>query len=394
MMKSSITTLVLFILLATSSGIVQSADIPISKFGGVPNSDITQALANAWNEACQSATASKIMIPSGQYRMKAVAVKGPCKAPIELYVDGTIIAPPNPKDLNNEWQWVKFEYVDFLTISGSGVFDGQGATAWKLNDCGKNPNCARLSMNFGFNFVKHSVVGSITSKDSKNFNVNVLGCQNFTFDGFKISNPGNSINTDGIHMGRSTDVKILNTNIATGDDCISIGDGSVQTTISNVKCGPGHGISVGSLGKFTTELPVQDLMVKQVTFTNTDNGLRIKTWPSAPGTSPITGLTYQDITMINVKNPIIIDQEYCPWNQCSKQSPSKIKISNVTFKNIRGTSGTQEGVSLICSSGVPCEGVVLSDVDLTFNGSPATAVCRNAKPMIQGKSPQCTAPKA
>lgn len=78
--------------------------------------------------------------------MKAVDVKGPCKAPIEVYVDGTIQAPPNPADLNGEWQWVKFEYVDYLTLSGNGVFDGQGATAWKQNDCGKNPNCKRLSM--------------------------------------------------------------------------------------------------------------------------------------------------------------------------------------------------------------------------------------------------------
>ncbi|MED6110599.1 hypothetical protein PIB30_044519 [Stylosanthes scabra] len=326
--------------------------------------------------------------------MKAVDLKGPCKAPIEVYTDGTILAPPNPKDLNNEWQWVKFEYVDYLTLSGTGVFDGQGATAWKQNDCGQNPNCARLSMNFGFNFVKHSIVRTITSKDSKNFNVNVLGCQNFTFDGFRINNPGSSINTDGIHMGRSTDVKILNTMIATGDDCISIGDGSVHTTIFNVKCGPGHGISVGSLGKFTSENPVEDLLVKNVIFTGTQNGLRIKTWPSAPGTSPITGIHYEDITMNNVMNPVIIDQEYCPWNQCNKQSPSKIKISKVTFKNIKGTSGTQAGVSLICSSGVPCEEVTLSNVDLTYNGAPATAVCKNAKPIVQGKAPQCTAAPA
>lgn len=71
------------------------------------------------------------------------------------------------------------------------------------------------------------------------------------------------------------------------------------------------------------------------------------------------------------------------------QSPSKIKISKVIFKNIRGTSATQEGVTLICSRGVPCETVVLSDIDLTFNGSIATAKCVNVKPKIKRKAPTC-----
>lgn len=173
--------------------------------------------------------------------------------------------------------------------------------------------------NFGFNFLKHSVVRDITSKDSKNFHVNVLGCTNFTFDGFKISAPPTSLNTDGIHIGRSTDVKVLNTNIGTGDDCVSLGDGSKKITVQNVECGPGHGISVGSLGKYPNEEPVEGLLVKNCTLKETDNGVRIKTWPDAPGTSPITDMHFEDITMVNVKNPIIIDQEYCPWNQCSKK---------------------------------------------------------------------------
>lgn len=86
------------------------------------------------------------MIPAGTYKMGAIEVKGPCKAPIEIQVDGTIQAPPNTEDLKGAEQWVKFGYVDFLTLSGKGVFDGQGATAWKANDCGTNAACKRHSM--------------------------------------------------------------------------------------------------------------------------------------------------------------------------------------------------------------------------------------------------------
>ncbi|KAK7357267.1 hypothetical protein VNO80_16552 [Phaseolus coccineus] len=323
--------------------------------------------------------------------MTHVEVKGPCKAPIEIQVDGTIKAPPNPEDVGGE-QWLRIGYVDHLTISGEGVFDGQGATAWKQNNCNKKFDCKLLGMNFGFNFINNSIVRNITSKDSKHFHVNVLGCNNFTFDGFKVSAPGDSHNTDGIHIGRSTDVNVLNTDIATGDDCVSMGDGCKKILVQNVNCGPGHGISIGSLGKYKEEESVEDITVKGCTLKETMNGVRIKTWPNTPSTITVTDMKFEDLTMDKVSNPVIIDQEYCPWNQCTKENPSKIKISKVSIKGIKGTSGTKEGLVLACSSGTPCEGVEISDVSLTFNGAPAIATCTNVKPTITGKAPACTAP--
>ncbi|XP_028803081.1 polygalacturonase-like [Neltuma alba] len=389
--KLSFTICSLFLFLGFTI-IAQAKDFDISAYGGSPNGDITEALTKAWTDACAATEASKVLVGAGTYNMNAVDLKGPCQAPtIEMQVNGVIQAPADPAALKGVDQWVKIGYVNAFTLSGTGTFDGQGPAAWKANDCAKNPNCNWPTMNFGFNFINNSYVRGVTSKDSKNFHVNVLSCNNFNFDGFNVSAPGDSPNTDGIHIGRSNGVSVANTNIATGDDCVSLGDGNTNVTVVNVTCGPGHGISVGSLGRYNNEQPVSNVNVKNCTVSNTMNGVRIKTWPGTPGDITITDMHFQDIIMNNVQNPILIDQEYCPSNQCDKSTPSKIKISNVSFENISGTSQTQEGVVLTCSSGVPCSNVTLSNINLTFNGAAVTAKCANVQPTITGTAPACAA---
>lgn len=95
----------------------------------------------------------------------------------------------------------------------------------------------------------------------------------------------------------------------------------------------------------------------------------------------------EDIVMNNVDNPIITYQKYCPHNQCNLKSPSRIKLSNVSFRNIQGTTSTQVAVKLVCSQGVPCQEVKLGDINLKYSGNegPAMSQCKNIKPNLLGK---------
>lgn len=179
------------------------------------------------------------------------------------------------------------------------------------------------------NFLNDSVVQDVTSLNSKLFHVNVLGCHNLTFQRFTINAPDESLNTDGIHIAKATNVNVLDSKIGTGDDCVSIGDGTSEIHVEKVTCGPGHGISVGSLGKTPGEEPVKGIYVKNCTFINTGNGVRVKTWPdSHPG--DVSEIHYDDIIMQNVTNPVIIDQAYCPSGKCSTAVLNSWKIDIFT----------------------------------------------------------------
>jgi galacturan 1,4-alpha-galacturonidase len=105
-----------------------------------------KALKSAWKDACASTTPSKVVVPSGWYKLQQIDLEGPCNAPIEVQVRGKILAPKDPYHLNGQDQWVRFQYINFFTLSGGGTFDGQGEMAWKPNDCEKNTNCKRLAM--------------------------------------------------------------------------------------------------------------------------------------------------------------------------------------------------------------------------------------------------------
>ncbi|KAK3221033.1 hypothetical protein Dsin_015003 [Dipteronia sinensis] len=329
----------------------------VRKYGAKTDgkSDITEALSSAFKEACASATTSKVLIPKGTFQLRQLCLKGPCKAAVEIEVQGTVIAQTDSNKMKTDGSWVSFKYMDRFTLSGGGTFDGQGPKAW--GTCGKK-YCKQLPINLRFKSITNGLVKDITSKDSKQFHVNIMSSKNLEFQRFTISAPPESLNTDGIHMSRSQNITIKNSNIGTGDDCISIGQGSQHITISNVKCGPGH-----------------------------DNGVRIKTWPASFEGS-VKDVIYEDIVMNNVANPVVIDQVYCPANECNAKLPSKVKISNVSFKNIRGTSATPVAVKLDCSSGIPCQGVEVADIDLTYTGKEAPAAlseCSHVMPKISGK---------
>ncbi|PIA43388.1 hypothetical protein AQUCO_01900042v1 [Aquilegia coerulea] len=355
----------------------------VKVFGAVADNkvDCSKAFLDAWKEVCAWEGGSTVLVPKGTYFVgKPTEFIGPCKGFMKFLLEGVLKAPTSLSGFADTW--IKFRYVDGLLVSGSGTLDGQGHSAWQPCD----PKCKTLPANLRFDFVKNANVRQIHSVDSKNLHINIYACQNMNVSSITIVAPEDSVNTDGIHIGDSTFINIKHSKIGTGDDCISFSPGSKNIDVADVTCGPGHGISIGSLGGNPDEDSVMGLMIRNITFIGTTNGVRIKTW--APSESNIVqNITFQHISMNNVRNPIIIDQEYCPSRTCDNKSPSKVQIKDVHYRNILGTSASKVAVNFVCSRSHPCQNLELRNINLLYTGKdgPVSAKCSNAKGISMGK---------
>ncbi|KAJ7961919.1 putative Pectin lyase-like superfamily protein [Quillaja saponaria] len=307
-------------------------------------------------------------------------------------IKGVLKAPTDPSLVYISDKWISFQRLENLVVSGGGTLDGQGTVAWSLNDCSKNPNCRTLPTTMRFDFVKNVQIHHLRSIDSKSNHFMIFGCENMNITELRILAPGDSPNTDGIKIGRSFNVDISRIIIGTGDDCIALISGTKNVHISQVDCGPGHGISVGSLGKYQEEEDVEDIVVKNCSFHGTSDGVRIKTWASRFDVKA-SNLVYEDIVMNNVGNPIIIDQQYCPHPPCNQETASNVQISGVTYKNIRGSSRSDVAVSIRCSQSRPCKNITMEGINLKHQivGGLVRSQCSHVNGVSYGKQnpPSC-----
>ncbi|KAH6756045.1 Pectin lyase-like superfamily protein [Perilla frutescens var. hirtella] len=303
----------IFFLVSTATQICIATSYNVIDFGARPDgkTDSTSAFTKAWTVACNSKKKTTVLVPPGRFLVNSITFNGPCKNEIKLRILGTIVAPSYEYFLSHQ-AWIEFFAVNRLSIVG-GTIDAKGSSYWSCKRGGNN--CPFGARSLSLQSCNDVFISGLKSLNSQGVHVNINGCNNVTMQRLRIIAPGDSPNTDGIHIGNSNFFKILNSTIATGDDCISIGPGSTYMRMEKINCGPGHGISIGSMGGTPKEDGVHHIVVTNSVFTRTDNGVRIKTW-AKPFKSFAEHVVFKNLEMRNVSNPIIIDQEYCPQRDC------------------------------------------------------------------------------
>ncbi|KAG6572246.1 Exopolygalacturonase, partial [Cucurbita argyrosperma subsp. sororia] len=142
--STSSTFIIFFFLCLITNGL--AADFHVKRYGARANgnSDDSQAIMRAWKDACMSRKASKVVISGGRYVVNSMKFKGPCMAPIHIQMEGRLEAPLNIQHMKSDDNWIIFEYINALTISGKGIFDGRGSLAWKQNQCASSGKCDSL----------------------------------------------------------------------------------------------------------------------------------------------------------------------------------------------------------------------------------------------------------
>ena len=108
----------LFFFLSSASTITYN----VQKFGAKPDgkTDSTKAFLSAWAAACASVKSATIYVPRGRYLLGAASFGGnKCKNnAIKISIDGTLVAPSNDRTIGYAGNWLKFERVNGVTISG------------------------------------------------------------------------------------------------------------------------------------------------------------------------------------------------------------------------------------------------------------------------------------
>ncbi|WVZ62407.1 hypothetical protein U9M48_012163 [Paspalum notatum var. saurae] len=363
---------------------LESKVFDVHRYGahGDGRHDDTKALAKAWAEACSSLQPAIVIIPKGRrYLTKHVTFSGPCRSSIMLMIEGTLMAPPQGSHWSKKTNrhWILFNGVIGLTVTGGGTVDGNGRLWWQKS-CKTSSRfpCKQAPTALTFYSCKNLRLENLELMNSQQIHMSVEDCSHVKIVRLSITAPGTSPNTDGIHITRSRHVHVTDCTIKTGDDCISIEDRTQNLHVKNIVCGPGHGISIGSLGDHGSEAHVNNVTVDGVVLHGTTNGARIKTWQGGRGYAK--NIVFQNMIMDMVWNPIVIDQNYCDSATPCKKQKSAVEVSNVLFKNIRGTSASKEAIKLSCSAGVPCHGIALENVKLTLKdvSGVAKSTCENA----------------
>ncbi|TXG61759.1 hypothetical protein EZV62_013122 [Acer yangbiense] len=149
------------------------------------------------------------------------------------------------------------------------------------------------------------------------------------------------------------------------DDCVAINGGCNNINVTRIACGPGHGISVGSLGD-------------REEVDTVDQG----------GLGYARNIHFKEILLKETKNPIIIDQSYTGIRP--KILTDSVQVNYVSFVNVHGTSASEQAITLDCSSSVKgCTNIVIKQVNITSSkpGNEIRALCKNAHGIFESTTP-------
>lgn len=319
-----------------------------------------------------------IFFPAGVYFTGPIELK----SNITLYLDnGALLKFSDNFDhylpmVKSRWEGVRVKTfkspiyaidAENVAIAGYGKLDGQGERWWKTVYEPKGEDLSKYEQIFIKENQDLLTTNTYIKQKRKFFrppmvmfynckNVDITGvsftnppfwtivptfCDDVVIDGITIENPGHSPNTDGIDPSSCRNVRISNSHITVGDDCIVIKSGrdddgraanrpTENITITNCTMLRGHGgVVIGS----EMSGSVRRVTISNCVFEGTDRGIRLKTMRGRGGA--IENVCVSNIMMSNIgKEGIMMNMRYgaSEVEPVSERTPS---IRGISFSNVQ-----------------------------------------------------------
>jgi len=299
----------------------QTKEFNVRDYGAVGDGKTldTRAIQKAL-DACGHAGGGTVLFPAGSYLSQPLTLRN--KTTVRIESGATLLAYTNQDEyLKIPGDWLKArssgDFIPFIegkkltdiAFTGGGTIDGNGAAWWgeaeKAREIRPGYTLPRPNL-IGLERCRNVLLENITLENSPKFHFVPADCDNVVVSNVTILAPQHAANTDAIDPS-GHHILITKCRIDVGDDDVAIKAGksmppgqfeSEDITVSDCTILHGHGISIGS----ETDGGVRNVTVRNCTFENTENGLRIKSQRGKGGL--VENICYSDITMTNV-NPAI-----------------------------------------------------------------------------------------
>jgi polygalacturonase len=391
-MNRPVVSLLLVVFTACAAGSLAadtaSKVFDVRTFGAVGDSKTldTEAIQKALTQ-CGEGGGGTVRFPAGTYLSQPLKLG--TKTTLVLEEGATLLASPEHRHfMRVPGDWVNARgnvFVPLLSgrdltevlITGKGAIDGNGGVWWEEAEKARRkvsgytlprPNLVELQR------CRNVRLTGITLRNSPKFHFVPRECEDVLVEGVTVLAPEGAANTDGIDPSNCRNVTITRCLIDVGDDNVAIKSGSQvegrefgceHITVTDCVFKHGHGMSIGS----ETVGGVRNVLVKNIAFENTDNGLRIKSRRGRGGR--VENVTYTDCTLSNCHPALSIMAYY--QNLTHGTLPKEDKavpmaattpvFRNITIRNVSGNSTREVGLIV----GLPeslVENVVLENVTL------------------------------
>lgn len=355
----------------------------VTAYGAVADNDVldTRAVQTAI-DAC-AAGGGTVMVPRGAYTIGTLHLRDGTH--LHLDTGARLVASRDlshypvlekgeaPGHAATPFRALIFaDRVRDVQISGDGTIDGQGDAFWDRDFYASGlarPTTERPYPWIVFADCRDVSVDGITLTNSPSYHLRFERCDGMRVRGVTIAHDFRSPNTDGINMSDTSNVRISDCRISTGDDAIAIT--SSRRDVANIRvenCALESDDAAVKIGP-RTAFNVSDVVASDLTITRTRYGLAI--FMADGGT--VRDVVFRDISIATgSRHP----RDYPIFVDIDRRSPADPlgRIEDVRFERIAIRSS---GNMLIAGQpDAPIRRLTLSDIG--FAGGGAVDLIHNA----------------